>query len=276
MTSLLKYNNNLYEDFVKNNSEINLHNMNGLIIPFSNEWKNIGINLSGGADSASLTILLCDIISKNNIDCKIHIITHCRGWTIKPWQLPISIKVYNKLKELWPNIIEKRFENYIPPEIEYASSGMPFKDHKGEYHSGDQIEIDSFNKYIVYREKLNATFNATTLNPSSKDFISRLVTEQPPKRSRSIKDGNIDDLIFKKNNYYECTPFVFTEKDVVIKYFYLYDKLNLLNITRSCEGNIFHLNIKFEDYVDDMDIPICNHCFWCKERNWAIEKIKNV
>jgi len=153
---------------------------------------------------------------------------------------------------------------------------MPFKDHKGEYHSGDQIEIDSFNKYIVYREKLNATFNATTLNPSSKDFISRLVTEQPPKRSRSIKDGNIDDLIFKKNNYYECTPFVFTEKDVVIKYFYLYDKLNLLNTTRSCEGNIFHLNIKFEDYVDDMDIPICNHCFWCKERNWAIEKIKNV
>ena len=113
-----------------------------------------------------MTILLCDIISKNNIDCKIHIITHCRGWTIKPWQLPISIKVYNKLKELWPNIIEKRFENYIPPEIEYASSGMPFKDHKGEYHSGDQIEIDSFNKYIVYREKLNATFNATTLNPS--------------------------------------------------------------------------------------------------------------
>lgn len=264
--------------FLKENPDIELHSMNGLMIPFSSQWKNIGINLSGGADSACLTMLLCDIILKNNYDCKIHIITHCRGWDTKPWQLPISIKVYNKLKDTWPNIIDKRFENFIPPEMEHGNSGTPFKDEKGEKQSGDNIEVDSFNRYITYKEKLNATFNATTLNPSSKDFLSRLETEQPPKRSNLVENGNVDNLITRhywKYPIYDCTPFVFVEKNIIMKFYDLYDNHDLLNLTRSCEGDIFHFNMKLKDYTEDMDVPLCGKCYWCIEREWAIEKNEN-
>ena len=38
------------------------HEVNGLIIPFNPEWKNIAVNVSGGADSACGTSTLAKII----------------------------------------------------------------------------------------------------------------------------------------------------------------------------------------------------------------------
>jgi tRNA(Ile)-lysidine synthase TilS/MesJ len=45
-------------------SAISLHRINGLDIPFDNKWKKIGINLSGGADSACLLLLLCNLFDQ--------------------------------------------------------------------------------------------------------------------------------------------------------------------------------------------------------------------
>jgi PP-loop superfamily ATP-utilizing enzyme len=42
----------------------NLHNIDGVILPFDKTWVNLAIGLSGGADSALLTYLLCDLINK--------------------------------------------------------------------------------------------------------------------------------------------------------------------------------------------------------------------
>ena len=41
---------------------INLYRYDGVDIPFNPAWTNIGINLSGGADSSCLLMLLCKII----------------------------------------------------------------------------------------------------------------------------------------------------------------------------------------------------------------------
>lgn len=65
-------------------TEIQLYNFNGLDIPFNPKWKRIGVNLSGGADSSCLLALLGNIISKNNINCEVHIITHIRCWNTRP------------------------------------------------------------------------------------------------------------------------------------------------------------------------------------------------
>lgn len=280
MIKLFESNNKLYQNIVKKYNELSFHDMYGLIIPFSSKWKNIGINLSGGADSACLTMLLCNIIKKNNYDCKIHIITHCRCWKTKPWQFPISLKVYNKLKEKWPNIIGKRYKNYIPPEIEQTNAGSPFVDQKGEKQSGDNIVVDSFNRYITYKVNLNATFNATTLNPSNKEFITKLGSIgvlEPPKRSKTAENGLEENVIWKYYSHYECTPFVFIEKNVIMAFYDLYENLDLLNITRSCEGEIdqFDINKKvksWENYSknENMEVPLCGECYWCVEREWSI------
>ena len=48
---------------------LHTHLVDGVYIPFNPNWKQVAINLSGGADSACLTFLLADIIQKNNYKC---------------------------------------------------------------------------------------------------------------------------------------------------------------------------------------------------------------
>jgi hypothetical protein len=52
---MFEANNNLYKTVSKEYPDITLHNVYGLTIPFSDKWKTIGMNLSGGADSASIS-----------------------------------------------------------------------------------------------------------------------------------------------------------------------------------------------------------------------------
>jgi hypothetical protein len=47
---------------------------------------------------------------------------------------------------------------------------------------------------------------------------------------------------------------------------------DLLNITRSCEGEFE--GIDYKTYIKGQLIPTCGKCFWCKEREWAIEQNK--
>jgi len=69
-----------------------------------------------------------------------------------------------------------------------------------------------------------------------------------------------------------CHPFVYTTKDWIVKQYYENNIEDLLNITRSCEGEFEH--ITYQTYTPGQYVPICRECFWCKEREWAIEQIK--
>jgi hypothetical protein len=285
---MFEANNNLYKTVSDEYPDITLHDVHGLTIPFSDKWKTIGMNLSGGADSACLTMLLAGIIEDNNYNCKIQVISHCRCWTTRPWQLPISINVYNKLKEKWPNIIGLRVENYIPPEIEMGALGFISNN-----TSGDMFEVSSFNGYIGYRDKLDAIFNATTKVPSGDDvenIIKKNNVNLPPKRSFAAEEGKMRDVIhFGSEIFYTCHPFRFIEKDVIISFYHLYNNTDILDTTRSCEGDILDDRIKkvmpsVDAYFNsDAEVPTCNKCFWCIEREWAIsskdkciEKIKQI
>ena len=104
--------NKFYE---KLGDEFIITKINHLDIAFSKKWKRIGVNLSGGADSALLCFVLGKIIVDNNLDCKIDVITYQRCWETRPWQGWWSIQVFNKLQSLYPNIIENRHTTFIPP-----------------------------------------------------------------------------------------------------------------------------------------------------------------
>ena len=51
------YQNSLYQKI--------LHEIDGVIFPLSDQWKRIGISVSGGLDSALMSVLLCSIITQN-------------------------------------------------------------------------------------------------------------------------------------------------------------------------------------------------------------------
>ena len=130
-------NNNLYSTLP---ASVILHKFSHLTIAFDPAWKRIAINLSGGADSALLAVLLCKIISKHSLDTKVDVITFQRCWETRPWQGHVSLQIFNKIKEMYPNIIQNRYTTYIPPEIEHGAIG-PVINGK----SGDQIIVGSFN-----------------------------------------------------------------------------------------------------------------------------------
>ena len=81
----------LYKHFPEEADNFVLHRISGLDIPFNPKWTQIGINISGGADSASLCLLLCNLIKQNSYNCKIHVITFVRCWTTRPWQEPKGV-----------------------------------------------------------------------------------------------------------------------------------------------------------------------------------------
>jgi len=235
----------------------------GLNIPFNPDWEKIAVNVSGGADSCLLTSLLCRHIEANNLKCKIDIITHQRVWTVRPWAGPISLDVYNALKEKWPNIINKRLTNYIPPELEHSTLGNIVGN-----RSGDQIIVQSFNDFQAAENDYNAIFNATTKNPSME------TPTEDRMRNRDFVAVGLNEYLFVSKNYWQCMPFIATEKDWVVKQYKDLGLLDLYKKTRSCEGDgRFGGSLIGKDYwwykYKKVEVETCGKCFWCVERKWA-------
>jgi hypothetical protein len=264
--------NNIYNQ-LNTDTGIELFYVDGLAIPFSPNWNRIGINLSGGADSACLLMTLCRIIIEQKYNCEIHVISYIRCWNTRPWQEPIAKSVYDKFVADYPQIKFYRHTNYIPPEIEWGVLGPITKDENGRPRSGDQIAVGSFNQYMIAVEKLDAVFNATSANPSGSNWSGGMKD-----REKTADQGTLDDLIIVKNNYCVCHPFKFVEKNWIIAQYHRQNKLDIYKLTRSCEGDLNHYKIKqiiskLENYnpnIHTVDyIPKCDDCWWCKEREWA-------
>ena len=64
-------------------------------------------------------------------------------------------------------------------------------------------------------------------------------------------------------------PFVYTTKDWIVKQYFEHSIQDLLDITRSCEGEFEGLD--YTTYTPGQHVPVCNECFWCKERQWGID-----
>jgi 7-cyano-7-deazaguanine synthase in queuosine biosynthesis len=65
-----------------------------------------------------------------------------------------------------------------------------------------------------------------------------------------------------------CHPFAYIKKDWIIGQYYKHGIEDLLELTRSCEGEFE--GIDYTTYAPGQYVPICGECFWCKEREWAM------
>ena len=89
-----------------------------------------------------------------------------------------------------------------------------------------------------------------------------------PDRDIIVEDPN--ELVKDHKGVAVCHPFLYTEKDEIIAQYVSHNILDLLNITRSCEGDF--ADIDYTTYTPNQIVPECGECFWCQERNWAKEK----
>lgn len=236
-------------------------NIDGVALPTSDAWNKIGISVSGGADSALLAYLIC-----LHTNAEIHIISQVRGWKTKPWQRQNSIDVYCWLSCCFPAKTFVRHEGFIPPDLEWADKGPNVIDEYGKLKSGNQIILRSHNEYIAHTEKLDAWFAAVNKNPSV-PFAGALAD----------RDQGHLPLITEHMGVAVFHPFVYTMKDWIIKQYYDYNILELLNITRSCEGDLTGYpevfgKLDYQTYTPGQYVPECHQCFWCKEREWAINE----
>jgi hypothetical protein len=220
----------------------------------SKNWKRIGISLSGGADSALLSYL---ILSQTNAE--IYFTTQIRCWKTRPWQRYIAIEVVEWFRQRFKNPIE-HIENFIPPEMEEPNTTF-ITDEYGALKPGNRIILRAHNEWVAHTYNLDAWYAAVNKNPDI-DIPGAL-----PERNEGVLP-----LYMKHMGVDILHPFVYTSKDWIIKQYYEHNIEDLLNLTRSCEGEFDEID--YLTYTPGQSVPICNECFWCKEREWAIDQIK--
>jgi hypothetical protein len=231
-------------------------------IPVDPLHKNIAIAVSGGADSALLTYLVCSNIS----DAKVHIINNIRCWKSKPWQQEDFKRVLDYIQNTFPYIEFKVHTNFIPPELEWGDKGRTIVDEYGKLVSGDTLELRSFAEYICFQNNVESYYNGVTRNPKNVNFGGMPTRDIDPTTDNHYLEKTIHMGMVVHH------PFRFIEKSKIYQTYCELDIVDLFELTRSCEGTFD--NLDYKNYKKGQMVPICNTCFWCKERAWAINESK--
>lgn len=218
-------------------------------------WKRIGISLSGGADSALLAYLIC-----SQTDAEIHFTHQIRMWKTRPWQTYVFHNVANWFADHFNNTFYLH-KNLVPPELEEGASNTLILDEYGKMKPGNRIILRSHNEYIAHTNMLDALYVGINRNPDV-EFEGAIEDRE---------EGHIPPY-FDHDGISIVHPFVHTRKDWIIQQYYEHGITDLLNLTRSCEGEF--KNINYKTYTPGQYVPTCGECFWCKEREWALAKVK--
>jgi len=219
-------------------------------IPVEQSWKRIGISLSGGADSALLSYLVL-----KNTTADIYFTTQIRMWKTRPWQRYVAKDVVSWFQEKFNNKIY-HLENFIPPEMEEPNTTY-ITDEYGKLKSGNRIILRAYNEYISQSYSLDAWYAGVNLNPS--EYFQG-----------ALEDRNTANIpsVLEHMGVKVLHPFINVRKDWIIRQYINNNIGELLEITRSCEGEFENLN--YTNYTPYQLVPTCGNCFWCKEREWGI------
>jgi 7-cyano-7-deazaguanine synthase in queuosine biosynthesis len=226
---------------------------------FNENWNSIAVSVSGGADSALLLYLLCKKVTFQTV----HIINNIRCWKTKPWQQHDAERVIAWFKSRFPNINFQVHQNFVAPDIEYANIGPTIKDEYGKMVSGDNIQIRAYAEFVCTKYNIDAYYNGVTKNPT--DNLNGM-----SERDIEPNEDNKHLEVMKHMGKLAIHPFRFISKDVIIKMYRGENIQGLFDITRSCEGEFPGLD--YTTYKPGQTVPTCGECFWCKEREWAIEQ----
>ena len=197
-------------------------------------------------------------------DTTVHIINNIRCWKTRPWQGPVALSVHRWFVKRFPNIHFERHVNFVPPELEWGDKGRTIVDEYGKLVSGDTLELRAFAEYVCFNYNVEAYYNAVTRNPRNVDFKGMPTRDIEPTEDNK----HLEQMVHM--GVLACHPFRFTEKSWIVSKYKELGIMELFDLTRSCEGEFEELNYK--NYTPGQYVPVCGKCFWCLEREWAIER----
>lgn len=203
--------------------------MENLIPDLPSNIKNIGMKLSGGADSAVVCYALSKYIYDNKTNQKIIPITvNQKG---KAYQSEYAKKIVTFCEEKFGSIFGEHYIDTCEDETFYSDVQ------------------DALVKKLYNTKVIACHFTGITANPPKE------VYESFNRRAPDDRDQNVIRPLKRNNAYRPLTNF---NKQKVKQIYEQYDLLDtLFPLTRSCEK-----------YTDDFN-QHCGKCWHCQERYWG-------
>lgn len=167
--------------------------------------KKIGIKMSGGCDSSIVAYMLCDYVTKNNLDVQL---------------IPITVDLKGKaFQSMFASHVVKWLESYF--DIKFEKHQTAFCPSKDKYISFQNALLT----HLYDKKIIECHYNGITKNPPDGSFTS-------------WQSGPVDDRSGESTNDLRSHwPLKNIDKKGVAE---LYKEYNLLNtlfpITRSCEA----------------------------------------
>ena len=170
--------------------------------------------------------------------------------TIVENELPITLKrltfgfgnkpdYFQKAEEL-----QKTITDILSKDV-WAEPYTVFYENKSHHSTLEQL------KYLHKNNIIDHTINGRTKNPSLSELGD-------PNNTRVLERDTPLPII----DSFITEPFWNITKDLIVKEYYLHGQEALLYQTCSCDA----------EYSPGMKFP-CGACWWCKERQWAFNKI---
>lgn len=218
------------------------HSQQDININLTLNHTNVGLKISGGADSGIICYMLAKYKSTERPDINIHPITAVN--ILKPYQLIYSKKVI----EFCENEFNVKFEEHITcdPVMEgldlQAAQDKLLKD---AYHSG----------------KISCHFIGINLNPPIEvcnSFLDVIVNERDFSRDPS---EDLKPTVNKWGNSFR--PLSNIDKKGIYELYQTFGLMDtLFPLTKSCEAKTY-----------DWSTPHCGTCWWCHERRWGFNRL---
>ena len=208
---------------------------------------NVGIKISGGADSGMLCYILAKYKAEERPEINIHPLTVVN--IIKPYQIKVSKRVIE--------FCEKEF-NIKFAEHQTCEPAMEGPD---LLVAQDKLVEDTYKAKIIDCHTVGVTANPYK-DESTLHLFNDVGFIRDPGRDR---DGILKPTVFIKDNnpMKSFRPFANIDKKGI---FELYQHFGLMDtlfpLTKSCEG-----------YTASWDAPHCGECWWCMERQWGFGRL---
>jgi hypothetical protein len=212
------------------------------IVPLGKDWNTVGIQLSGGLDSALLLYLTTKAIQESGFNICIQ---------------PISVFIPTKAKNIVATeaIIKKVKEL---TGANFINDGLVFNMSISDTSTNDGKKDRFFDSTILklFEDRvIDFEYNGNTKNPP--EHIRKHF------RYDQYRQKNRDNAESIYNNPYGASPHYNMDKKDIVN---LYVKHNLIEelapLTLSCDEDVDIV------YANKLNVP-CGSCWWCEERKWG-------